>query len=284
MPNAGKTPGEGDWEIGGLRVDGSILIRQKALWCGQDALLNELGDGKFDYAQGRERIDFGEPSRRYCCFVGPWDCLAFFDDEWHVVEPGEASQGKPLLVVKRIDDRAMLFDLWDADGKNKMALELPRTACAPPIPDRIPIKLLGARSKDNWIAEVAGERMLVTANDWILYDGRTCEKISSIDMLDAVIAGTIRGQLILLEGTERVDGELCLVGRLFNEMRTEECPITVALYKSWEKESPSGSKKAGPGETDDDDNDDDEDDDDDFYESDIDDFDDDDDDDDDDLA
>ena len=251
------------WTVGTERVDGTLLLRQKAVWCGQDLFLQEYGDDEFDFARDRERIDFQNPENPYCVYVTRDDCLAFSDGQWHRVEPGPDSQGKTLLQVKNIDERAIQFDLWDGEGKNRILVELHRTPAAAVSAEIVKIKLVGARSKRKWIADVSGERVMLDANDWLLLQNGKWEKLTTEERIDDLISGKIRGPLLVLEGVEKVDNEQSLVGKLFNEMRNQVQDVQISLFRSWEKEVPPNQMRAMRADDRDDDEDDDEDDDDD---------------------
>lgn len=252
-----------NFEIGGFRVDGSLLIRQKAVWRGQDLFLQELGGDEYAFAKEKERIDFFDPENPYFCFAGLGDCLAYFEGRWHEVKPGPDSRNKPLLVVRKIDERGMGFDLWDASGKARVMLELHKAPVMPAFAAKFDIKLVGARSKRDWIAEVSGNRMLLRADDWLLCNQEGWHKINTPQALDDFVNGTSRGILLVLEGTEKEGSDVGLVGKLFDETRTQVVPLRISLFKSWQQAGQAGDvREVEADDEDDDDLDDDEDDDD----------------------
>lgn len=246
------------FEIGGFRADTSLLIRQKAVWFGQDLFLQQYGGEKYQFAFEKERIDFLNPDNRYSCYVGVGDCLVFFADRWREVTPGEDSIGKPLLVTRKIDERSISFDLWDPSGKIRISLDLHKAPSIPTFAQRLNIKLVGARSKKDWIAEIGGTRMFLRADDWLLLKENSWQKFSNAKDLDDYVTGQVRGIMLALEGTEKVGNDVGLVGVLFDESRTQQIPMRITLFKSWEQ---SASKSDAEDEDDDDDDEDDDDDD-----------------------
>ncbi|MCE5294438.1 MAG: hypothetical protein LLF94_07485 [Chlamydiales bacterium] len=262
--------GANAFEVAGQRADSSLLIRQKCVWFGQDLFLQELGDENTAFAFKKERLDFLDPENSYFCFVGLGDCLAFADGRWHEVEPGEDSRGLPLLVAKKIDEKSIVFDLWDPKGKVRIPLEVRKATAMPGFASKFDLKLVGARSRKDWIAELSGVRMLIRENDWLVFEDNAWRKIASAEELDDFIIGNIRGPLLVIEGTEKVGNDVGLVGRLFDLTRTQVVPLRISLFKSWEEAAAADPKAAKTAESDadedaeeDDDDDDDEEDDDD---------------------
>lgn len=259
--------GQNVFEVGGQRADASLLIRQKCAWFGQDIFLQELGGEDFKFAFTKERIDFLDPENAYHVFVGPGDCLAFSDNRWHEVTPGPDSLDKPLLVAKKIDDKSIVFDLWDPKGKVRIPIELRKANAMPAFASKFDLKLVGARSRRDWIAELGGTRMLLRADDWLVLQDNVWQKITSSQELDDYITGKTRGPLLVLEGSEKVGNDIGLVGRVYDYTRTQVVPLRISLFKSWEEAAPTNAKDAEDdeedGEEDEDDDDDDEEDDDD---------------------
>ena len=222
-----------DWRVGGEKVDNTLLMRQKAKWYGQDLFLQRYGGPEYEYARFKERIEFEGAGFNYACYVKEGDLLADLEGEWRVVEAGPESIGKSLLLVKKVSEQSITFDLWDQEGKRKITLELHRTPVpASPITNQMEIKLVGARSRKDWIAEIGGKRMLLRTDDWLLCHDGDCERLSETQQIDAYLSGDLKGELIILEGTQRVDTEICLVGGKVNESRTQITPISIPLFRS----------------------------------------------------
>lgn len=252
--------GANGFEVAGQRADASLLIRQKCVWFGQDLFLQELGDDTTQFAFNKERLDFLDPENSYFCFVGQGDCLAFSDNRWHQVQPGPESRNKPLLVAKKVDDKSIAFDLWDPKGKVRIPLELRKAAPMPNFAAKFDFKLVGARSRRDWIAEFGGVRMLVRADDWLILQTDGWKKIATAEELDDYITGKLRGPLLVLEGTEKAGNDVGLIGRVYDFTRTQVVPLRISLFKSWEQAAPAESKESEDEDDDDDEEDDDDDD------------------------
>lgn len=232
------------WEIESERVDGSLLMRQKAKWYGQDRFLQTYGGDEYAFAKDRERVEFNEGENRYVCFLKAGDLLAFSNGKWCRSEPGPLSENKPLLEVKRVSEQSILFHLWDEEGKRKISLELHKTPEASMPASKVDIKLVGARSRRDWIAEHAAKRFLLRTDDWLLFHDGIYEKVSTQQQIDDYVAGVLRGELIVFEGIEKQGPEVCLVGNRFNDTKTKIDAVSIALYKSWESEKPQGQASA----------------------------------------
>jgi len=115
------------WELGKLRVDGTLLARQKARWYGVDRFLEDHGGEEYEAIRNKQRIDFGEGEEAYSIYVNQGDCVIWDNNRWKSVQPGKDSSTFTLMCVKKIDDRIMNLELWDAEGKGKIALNLVRS-------------------------------------------------------------------------------------------------------------------------------------------------------------
>ncbi|MDF2549839.1 MAG: hypothetical protein K0S07_906 [Chlamydiales bacterium] len=214
------------WEIGEWKVDPSLLIRQKAVWCGQDLFLRDLGGDEYAFTQDKERIDF---NGLYTCFVGLRGVMVFDEGQWKVVEPGPDSVGKPLLQVKSIEERLMRFDLWDADGKSHMALNLPRGREEWPDRSLLNFRYVGAKTKNQAILEVNGERLHVRRGDWWILEGRKWQKLSSKEQILNYVFGKTHSPLFVFLEMARRGEKQVLEGILYDATRSVAKKVELGL-------------------------------------------------------
>lgn len=209
------------WELDGMRVDSSLLARQRAKWYGQDLFLVEHGGEEFLEAKERERIDFGE----YCCFVGEGEGLSWKDGLWQRLE---ATEGYPLLFVKKVDDQLLTCELWDAEGKSKTELSMMRSkALFPPAPRTL--QFVAAKTWTQFVLDAGDQRLEVGPGDWLLLEEGCWNKLEDPEAIDDYVAMRRLGDLLVVEGLARVDGRRVLVGHLFNQVRTAVEPIEIPL-------------------------------------------------------
>lgn len=277
----GGTP----WEIGKNKVDATLLARQKARWYGPDVFLADHGGKEYTDRIGKQRIDFGEAPDIYSVYVGLNDSLVWEGDKWKVVKPGPESLGKPLLVVKKIEDRLMNLELWDPEGKGKIALNLLKSSeVQTPVNIQQNFKFVGARTRSQFVFEIGGERMLLSPHDWLLMTKDGWIKLQTPEEIDSYVDRNVTGPMFVFDGVERKDDHLSLIGTVYNASRTDKQPVEIPLQQN----APAGGapgkgeerghgghhgKKPGmnqsnhrtPPEMDDDDDDDFDDDDDDEY-------------------
>jgi hypothetical protein len=211
------------WELSGQRVDSTLLVRQKARWVGADRFLEMHGGEDFEYASGKERIDFLEGETPYCCFVAIGDFLVWKNGRWHVASRNEDTQLLPLMIAKKIEDKIMTFELWDPEGRAKVSLSLIR------IKDHNgtlnlsqALKFVGAKTWAQFIVESSsGDRMTLKLHDWLIYNNDTWKKLDSPEEIDAFVQQKISGPLFILDKMEKQNGRQVLLGHLFNSLRTE---------------------------------------------------------------
>lgn len=234
----GGTP----WEIGKLRVDGTLLARQRARWYGLDRFIEKHGGKEYQHLVNKQRIDFGEAEDTYSIYLGPGDVMIWENNKWKVVEPGDKSLGKPLLLVKKIDERLMNFELWDPDGKSKIALNLLKSN-EPLMPPNLiqNFKFVGARTRSQFVFEINKERMLLSPQDWLILTDKGWVKLTTPEEIDAYVDRKLTGPMFVFDGVERREDRQYLIGTLFNTSRTDAQHIEILLQQN-NTPQPSGNK------------------------------------------
>lgn len=220
------------WEMGKWRVDGSLLARQKASWKGQDRFFERHGGEEFRALQAKHRIDFTDEEETYSVYVGVNDSLIWDNNRWKLVQPGEESLRSPLLLVKKIDERIMNFELWDVGGKSKMIINLVKMNESWS-PERLQesFKCLGARTRSQYIFEIDGQRILLSPKDWLLQTEEGWITLSSPEEIDDYVLRKRTGVLFVFDGMVRKEGRQVLTGVVFNESRTEMKEIELPVQK-----------------------------------------------------
>jgi hypothetical protein len=218
------------WEIDGQRVDAALFVRQKARWFGPDRFLEQHGGDEFASQAGKQRLDFDEKEEGYSVYLDPKDVLIWKDKHWQAVAPGVQSQGSPLAVIKKIDDRIMTLELWDPDGKNKTVINLIKSGEAwnsQVIQQTFTYE--GARTRRQFIFDVAGERLLLSPNDWLLLTPEGWKKLSTAIDIDSYVARRLTGILFIFFGVERHEGKQYLMGELYSPARSDMQKVELQL-------------------------------------------------------
>lgn len=232
------------WEIGTFRVDGTLLARQRARWFGVDRFLEEHGGEEYQQNIGKHRIDLGENEELYSVFVKTGDCLIWKDDLWKEAVPGEESLGYPLLVVKKVDDRLMTFELWDVEGKGKILLNLLKSTEPWGVQNAQSLqnmfKFVGARTRTQCVFEINRERVNLRPSDWLLLTTKGWKKLTTEEEIDDYVKRKVTGTLFVFEGLTRKDERQMMKGMLYSPARHDCQPVELALQTSGTK--PAGSK------------------------------------------
>lgn len=213
------------WELGTYRVDGTLLARQKARWYGPDRFLERHGGEEYKEAVGKQRIDFGENDDIYSVFVGAGDCLIWDQNRWKSALPGEQSLHHPLLVIRKIDERLMTFELWDVEGKGKIILNLLKSTEPWATHNAHTLqhlfKFVGARTKTQYVFEISRERMHLRPSDWLLMTAKGWKKIETEEEIDNYVKRKTPGALFVFEGVTRKDDRQVILGTLYNPSRSD---------------------------------------------------------------
>ncbi len=259
-----RQPGKTAWELGKWRVDGSLLVRQRARWFGADRFLENHGGEEYSYTLGRERIEFGEKEDAYAIFATIGDTFIWENERWIPAQPGSDSLGKPLLVVKKIDERLMTFELWDIEGKGRVLLNLIKST-EPWVFQHLQndFKYIGAKTRSEFVFNLRNERAVLSPQDWLLLTESGWKKLDTIEEIDAYVQRKLSGPLFILEGITKQGDHQILLATLYNRTRTESHTLELLLQQG---SSPSlykeGTKEhhifAAADDDEDDDDDDDE--------------------------
>lgn len=221
------------WEIGGMRVDGTLLARQKARWYGKDLFLEKHGGEEYQNLMNKQRVDFGEKEDTYSVFVGQGGSLAWKDGKWVEIAPGEESRKYPLLVLNKIEERLLKFDLWDTEGKIKIPMNLMKsTDSFPALNIEKNFKFLGSRTRSQFMFEVNNERILVSPKDWFLFIDNNWRKLTTPEEIDEYVERKAIGPLFVVDDIRREDGRQVLLGTIFNSSRTELKSIEIPLQQA----------------------------------------------------
>ncbi len=235
------------WEIGTFRVDGTLLARQRARWFGPDRFLERHGGEEYQQIVGKQRIDFGENDDLYSVFVKAGDCLIWDQNRWKGVLPGEESLGRPLLVVKKVDERLMTFELWDVEGKGKILLNLLKSNEPWAVQNAQTLqhmfKFVGARTRTQCVFEINRERMTLRPSDWLILTPKGWKKLSTEEEIDQYVRRKLSGTLFVFDGISRKDEKQIMLGTLYSPARNECQSVELALQAKGTNHKPSGLKE-----------------------------------------
>lgn len=227
------------WEIGSYRVDGTLLARQKARWHGTDRFLEKHGGDDYQDITGKQRVDFGENEDIYSVFVKTGDCLSWDKNRWKVVVPGANSVLQPLMVVKKIDERLMNLELWDAEGKGKINLNLLKTTEPWSVQNTQTLqnmfKFLGSRTRTQCVFEINRERVILRPSDWLLLTSKGWKKLATGEEIDKYVKRQLSGTLFVFDGLIRKGEKQVMAGTLYSPARHECQPVELALQSGQKK-------------------------------------------------
>ncbi|MFI5344711.1 MAG: hypothetical protein ACHQUC_10900, partial [Chlamydiales bacterium] len=171
-------------------------------------------------------------------------------------EPGEESLKHPLLVVKKIDDRLMSFELWDVDGKGKVALNLLKSsepwAANNAQTVQKAFKFVGARTRTQCLFEINKERMVIRPSDWLLLTPQGWKKLDKEEDLDKFVQRKTTGMLFVFEGWTRKEDRQVMQGTLYNPTRSDCQTVELAVQQVTPKIAAKNVKEKDEDDDDDD--------------------------------
>lgn len=231
------------WKLSNHNVDNHLLTKMHTKWYGEDLFLKEHGGHEYNYAAGLQRIDFEEKEMLYSHFVCEGSCLVWNQDKWEKPQPNEHLSPLPMLQVKKIEDQLMSLQLWSADGKNKIALTLPKSA-SPAESSKIIHNFiyLGAKSWKEWIFEVQGKRVILRPQDWWLRTEKGWKKLTTQEEIDDYVLQKTKGELLVVEGMVCEKQKKMLRFTLFTSQRNQLHTIDLPIKQHQISDAPFGMK------------------------------------------
>lgn len=224
--------GNSVWEIGKNRVDATLLARQRARWFGNDQFIAKHGGPEYSDWVGKQRIDFGEGEEAYSVYAGVSDILVWDGERWKGGKPGKNSIGKPLMVIKKVDERLMNLELWDPEGKGKIYLNLLKsTDTMPSTSITQAFKFVGARTRTQFAFEINKDRTLLSPKDWLVLTKTGWVKLVTPQDIDNYVDRKITGPLFVFDSVERQGDKQVLKGTIFNASRTDMQSIEIPLQQ-----------------------------------------------------
>jgi len=221
------------WYLGSYRADNSLLARMRAQWFGPDQLLSLHGESD----QPTHRLDFGDDENHYSCFVREGGVLYWDADRWNQPSDEIDTTGYPLLRLTRCEEKLAHVDVWDVAGKSQLSIKLIRHRegwAAERLSGEM--KLAGARSWSRFILEGGGDRIEISPDDWLVQREGEWHKLETVEAIEAVVAGKVDGELLIIEEIERSEGRTQLHAHLFSPMRSEVATLTLPLLKAGQGE------------------------------------------------
>lgn len=244
------------WEIGKMKVDGTLLARQRARWYGGDEFMNAHGGTEYAAFAQKERLEFGEGDDHYTVYLGMEECLIWDGKRWTPARSVPDSKPYPLLCIKKIEDRLLRLELWDVEGKGKMGLNLLKSteAWAPQVISR-DFKFISVRTLSQYVFDIRKERTILRPNDWLLLTKEGWKKIVTASEIDDYVEGRTPGVLFVFQGVVKKGEDEVLSGVLYstNRAATEAVEIPFdhggSVLKTQPKKAESHEEEESEEET-----------------------------------
>lgn len=218
--------------IDGMVADAHLFENENATWWGKDALYEALSDDP-DKKEAERIVLTACDTTCYTLWVHEGDGLVYQDGMWQKVELGQESRGQTLLYIRTISEKALECELWNASGTKRVLLSIFKKESSenetPPT-----INMIGARSRNTWIATINNQRLLLRTDDWFLVRKDTIEKLDNATDLQAYIHGQKEGALVAFSGIERIGNEQKITGLFIDSKRIKAVPIAISLFHSWD--------------------------------------------------
>lgn len=223
-----KTNANEPWILNDVKVDQTLLIRERAKYCGKDLFLEYHGGEEFAFENERVRIDF-EQQEPYALFVKENDLLLLEDHRW--INNGIAKQetkNRPLMQVKSIDEHFIYFDLFNPLGDQKVPLKLIKSRtqnnCCPQIVTS-QIRFIQAKTWAQFVVELQGERKTLKKGDWLIFTDHKWQLIDTPELIDQYVGLELVAPLFVIDELQKLKGQKIITGHLFSPARTEVMPI-----------------------------------------------------------
>ena len=165
--------------------------------------------------------------------------IFFLDDELFLsVEDGRLKEvtpkqraALPLLRLTKQED-TLFIEAWDSSGLYKIEKRVtPQKGSL----DKIDLSKIFTRMRKRTQSAIscliAGLPSVLHKGDWLLHKDGKWHVIASQTELQEYLQSTSLGELFIFDDVKKVDGEVCLVGNLFDSSRSVKQYVTLPLYE-----------------------------------------------------
>jgi hypothetical protein len=122
------------------------------------------------------------------------------------------------------------FDLWDAEGKNKVTLNLLKSNEQwSPQNLQKDFKFVAARTRSQYVFEINGERVLLRPQDWLVATENGWKKLSTAEEIDDYVNRKVVGPMFVFDGIVKKEDCQVLTGTVFSQNRSEMETIELAV-------------------------------------------------------
>ncbi|MFI5333956.1 MAG: hypothetical protein ACHQT8_02170 [Chlamydiales bacterium] len=203
---------------------------------GKDRFLDLHGGEGYRYLKEREKVQFNKEGGNYVCFVRAGDILLWQDEKWRVANPDEILTTSPIAQVKIATPRAVEIEMWDETGFYHLAQKMDAQSASRQQGKETTLFSSIRLRNNSAVTCVAGKRrILLREGDWLLKTPSGWRNLRTAQQIEDCVEHRLIGELFICEGVELVQGKPYLKGQLFDEMRTQVQPISLAI--SQEKKS-----------------------------------------------
>lgn len=218
------------WQIDQARVDSSFWVRQGVKWWGRDLFLEEFGGKEYEAFQGKEKLVFKDKEEEYSLYISPGEQLVFEKGRWRVEAPSSATQGLPLFVLEKVEERLLTGTLYQPAGEQKITLNLLK-AVDPLSWEPMRFQFMGARTRMHSLFKVEGKREIVGPEDWLLLEKGKWQKIKTVQEIDAYLEGKLGGPLLIVGPHIEKEGKPYYEATLFNKSRSASKKVEIPLFQ-----------------------------------------------------
>jgi hypothetical protein len=204
-------------------------LRQGKCW-GADMLLQRYGGEEYKELMDRHKVELGDGTSTYLCFLAQGDFLTWEEDHWRPCSLEEMSHNAPAAYVKNLSDKEMEIEVWDESGFYSLNVKLepmriPKLVCRP---DSLPSSIrLRTTSQINCV--LGKRRLILRKGDWLMRNASGWRILKKFQEIEDCLQHKLKGELLIFDGIEKEMGQILLKGHVFDEMRTQIQSISIPI-------------------------------------------------------
>jgi len=218
---------------------------EKGHWWEPDRLFEAYGGKEYQKLKNHERIELEYEGKPAVVHVKQGDILIWKSGKWASARVGKQSRGAVLARAKTITAQRIEWELWSADGLEKMSLahtkERPQT-----LNFRIEdvFSRIRQRTASRISCRIGNKATILKAGDWILHTPTGWRVLKSLREIEDVLAFQSKGELFVFDGIEKKEGKPIFSGTLFDPMRTQQQSVKIPIAMQNQTEHSPHKKKA----------------------------------------
>lgn len=214
---------------GGYGNSSYLSSLKEARYFGADLFFKAYGGKEYREMTAKMQLEIPSEAGVDVHYVSSGDYLEWHGGAWHSVSFDSIASDTPLVLVKNITAKEMELQVWDEKGFYPETIRLAMLSQSPTSKTELSSSAMRLKTSTQLACTLGRRRLVIKEGDWLLKVGRSWRVLRRAGDIDSYVHHKIRGELFVFDTLERQGGKTYVKGHLFDEMRTQMIPLSLAV-------------------------------------------------------